>query len=51
LSVLAYNLQIIGNLPVKQQIQKDEKSLQDKKRIETSRILLVQQHEKLKETS
>jgi hypothetical protein len=32
LSVLAYNLHIIGNLPVKQQIQKEEKSLQDKKR-------------------
>ena len=32
LSVLAYNLHIIGNTLLKQQIQKEEKSLQDKKR-------------------
>jgi hypothetical protein len=32
LSVLAYNLHIIGNILKKQQIQKEEKSLQDKKR-------------------
>lgn len=32
LSVLAYNLHIIGNTLLKQQIQKEEKSIQDKKR-------------------
>ncbi len=32
LSVLAYNLHIIGNIMRKQQIQKEEKSIQDKKR-------------------
>jgi transposase, IS5 family len=32
LSVLAYNLHIIGNIVRKQQLQKEEKSIQDKKR-------------------
>jgi len=31
LSVLAYNLHIIGNILKKQQIQKEEKSIEDKK--------------------
>ena len=37
LSVLAYNLHIIGNTLLKQQIQKEEKSLQDKKRYRDKR--------------